>query len=156
MLFLSVNNVRFIHLRHKFATTMARKTLSASRNWVLGAGCWPLTGGCWLLAAGCWLLAAPYEYPMHHPLTSPSTNFKSTLRTLRILKVRNFYLQNSQGQKLTLGMDSDLTKISNFVFVIFMNRKILLICLLLNIHVYGVLSMVSTLWSIQMLTRMIW
>ena len=32
----------------------------------------------------------------------PSTNF-----TLRILKGRNSYLQNSQGQKLTLRMDSD-------------------------------------------------
>ena len=40
--------------------------------------------------------------------SSPLTNFKSTLRTLRTLKVRNSYLHNSQGQKLTLIMDYDL------------------------------------------------
>ena len=39
---------------------------------------------------------------------SHSTNFKSALRTLRILKVRNSYHHDSQGQKLILRMDSDL------------------------------------------------
>ena len=53
----------------------------------------------------------------------PQTNFKSTLRTLRILKVRNSCLQNSYSQKLTLRVDSDLKKISRFLFVTFRNRK---------------------------------
>ena len=50
------------------------------------------------------------------PKWSPSTNYNSTPRTLRVLKVRNSSLQDSQGQKLTLRMDSDrdLKKISNF------------------------------------------
>ena len=61
---------------------------------------------------------------------SPSTNFKSTLRTLRILKVRNSYLRNSQGQKLTLRIESDLKKILNFLIVTFRNRKNWLISLL--------------------------
>ena len=41
-------------------------------------------------------------------ICSPSTNFKRTLRTLRFLKATNSYLQSSQGQKLSLRMDSDL------------------------------------------------
>ena len=49
--------------------------------------------------------------------SSPSTSFRSTLRTLRILKTRNSYLQNSQVQKLTLRMNSDLKKKSNVLFV---------------------------------------
>ena len=38
----------------------------------------------------------------------PPANFKSFLRTLRILNDRYSYLQNLQGQELTLRMDSEL------------------------------------------------
>ena len=53
----------------------------------------------------------------------PPTNFRSTLRTMRILKVSDPYLKISQGQKLTLRMQSDLKKISKFLFVTFRNKK---------------------------------
>ena len=46
------------------------------------------------------------------------------------LKARNSYLQNSQGQKLTLRMGPDRKKWSNFLFVAFRNWKLWLICLL--------------------------
>ena len=38
---------------------------------------------------------------LREELGSPSTNFKSTLRTFRTLKVRNFYLQNSQVSQVS-------------------------------------------------------
>ena len=56
-------------------------------------------------------------------ISSPSTNVESTLRILRILKARNSYLQNLQGQKLTLIMDVDLKKRSNLLLMTFRNLK---------------------------------
>ena len=79
-----------------------------------------------LMCAGSFTIIARRKFIFFRAFdpTSPLTYFKSTLCTLRILKVRNSYLQNSQGRKLTLRMYSDLKKRSNFLFVTFTNQKI--------------------------------
>ena len=115
--------------------------------------------GCMFGSTKCCLVIQEKKFrknTLYNSAPSPSANFKSTLRTLRILNVRNSYLQNSQGQKLTLRMSSDLKKISS-CFVCDVQKPEKLIDLpsdSLDIHVYVFLYEVSTLWSTHMLTRM--